>query len=274
MKNLLNMIILFSFPFAFTSTAFSHTWHIKPNATGDAPTIQAGIDSAMAGDTVLVDEGEYPIYEDIIMKNGVVLTSVSGPHFTRLISGEGATPSWGIYCKDLDDTRTEVSGFWIEGFKWFSLGSGIVTDNVKGQIRENILVDNANGILSFNSGVLIENNTTHGNTYYGIRGTSGGELYNNIFWDRASGMDSFWFAMCNDFMNLEDAGLHGLNFQGEPEFCGIYGSGNYYLQSDSPCAPGNDPLGGTCGLIGALPLNCGTVEAKKMSWGAIKELFD
>ena len=58
-----------------------------------------------------------------------------------------------------------------------------------------------------------------------------------------------------------------------PQFCGIKFSGNYYLQSDSPCAPGNHPDGYDCGLIGALPVNCGKVDVEKKSWGTIKSLY-
>jgi hypothetical protein len=59
----------------------------------------------------------------------------------------------------------------------------------------------------------------------------------------------------------------------DPQFCGIYDSDNYYLQSDSPCAPGNHPDSTSCGLIGAFGINCSTVGITEATWGIIKNLY-
>ena len=63
------------------------------------------------------------------------------------------------------------------------------------------------------------------------------------------------------------------NFFLDPEFCGVGGAGNYYLQSDSPCAPGNHPDGIDCGRIGAFDVNCSTVRTRPVTWGHIKALY-
>ncbi len=65
----------------------------------------------------------------------------------------------------------------------------------------------------------------------------------------------------------------GGNFAQDPEFCGIDGSGNYELQSDSPCAPGEHPTGAACDGIGAFPVGCATTSAEMKTWGAIKEMY-
>jgi hypothetical protein len=64
------------------------------------------------------------------------------------------------------------------------------------------------------------------------------------------------------------------NFSEDPEFCGIAGSGNFELQSDSPCAPGNHPKGADCDVIGARPVGCGTTPVESTTWGNIKSLFN
>ncbi len=58
------------------------------------------------------------------------------------------------------------------------------------------------------------------------------------------------------------------NFFAAPRFC-LRFPGDFTLDSTSPCAPGHTP----CGLIGALPVACGTVSLETRSWGRIKSLY-
>jgi predicted outer membrane repeat protein len=71
---------------------------------------------------------------------------------------------------------------------------------------------------------------------------------------------------------VDQLGVDG-NFTADPQFCGVEGSGNYYLQNDSPCAPGNHPDGWDCGLIGAFDVACGPVAIEESSWSQVKSLY-
>jgi hypothetical protein len=59
----------------------------------------------------------------------------------------------------------------------------------------------------------------------------------------------------------------------DPGFCGVPGSRNYYLRSDSPCLQENQGDEMFCGLIGAFPRRCGAVSTRDETWGGIKARF-
>jgi len=56
----------------------------------------------------------------------------------------------------------------------------------------------------------------------------------------------------------------------DPGFCGLPGSRNYYVRSDSPCLQENQGDEMFCGLIGAFPSRCGAVSTRETTWGGIK----
>ncbi|MCP4547807.1 MAG: hypothetical protein GY835_15200 [bacterium] len=58
------------------------------------------------------------------------------------------------------------------------------------------------------------------------------------------------------------------NIRDNPEFCGVIGSGNLYLQSDSPCAASECST-----LMGALPVNCQETAAQSTTWSSLKSLY-
>lgn len=60
------------------------------------------------------------------------------------------------------------------------------------------------------------------------------------------------------------------NFWLNPEFCGILGTGIYTLQSDSPCAPDNNP----CGIqVGCELVDCGESNTAMTTWSDLKVLY-
>jgi hypothetical protein len=103
----------------------NRTWYIDPYGTGDAPTIQAGIDTAVAGDTVLVAAGTY-IGEGNralrIQDKNIVLRSESGPDSTVIDAEyqDGTVLAvWGVTPATLVDGFTirhgaayECGGMW------------------------------------------------------------------------------------------------------------------------------------------------------------------
>lgn len=103
----------------------------------------------------------------------------------------------------------------------------------------------------------------------------GAYAYNPVL---AGARDTFDFACCNFFGNVEGdwtggvAGQLGINgnFSADPEYCGMIGTGNLYLQSDSPCLALNNDC---AQQIGAWPQGCGNSASRPSSWSEVKSMY-
>ncbi len=125
----------------------SRTWRVRPDGTGDAPTVQAGIDSSEDGDVVLVGPGTY--YENINLEGKAIhLLSKSGPVVTVLDgSREDSTV---VNCESGETNDTIIEGFTITGGRgWTPLGDtttkaggGISCYHSTPIIRNNVIRDN------------------------------------------------------------------------------------------------------------------------------------
>jgi len=107
---------------ALVVPARATTWQIQADGQGDAPTVQAGIDSAVAGDTVLVSPGTYNEDLDFVGKN-LVLRSQLGPEVT-ILDGTGQDSSVVVF-RSGESRSAVLEGFTItNGEGTFYAGEG------------------------------------------------------------------------------------------------------------------------------------------------------
>lgn len=259
--------------------AWSATWYIKSDGTGDAPTIQAGITASTNGDTVLVAAGTYTGVGNInidFLGKAVVLISESGPDLTTI---DCQSTGRGVLFQNGEGPASVLSGFTVANALAGGTGGAIFCNAASPEITNNILINNDAGT---GAGIFLKQSTAdvHHNTLYG--NTSGIFIQQNaptvhhniiVFSTPGEGVSciggtSAVLSFNDIFGNIGGDALcavdGGGNISADPEFCGVPGSGNFYLQGDSPCAPQQ---------MGALPVLCATTPVEKKSWGATKALY-
>ena len=318
---------------------------------GEQPTIQAGIDAAGPGDSVVVACGTYHEH-DITMASGVTLTSATGLPDCVTIDAQDQSrvmSCWGV------DANASIIGFTITGGDTHLTGGGIFlsagsptiencvldgnrasgggglycTDGssptvvnclfVRNTVHEfggGVFVYGTNNRPTFTGCTIIQNGSGFGGAglafipMFGpnegtldrctIRdntsaGGAGGILASEADLVLAGCIIAFnggteGFSSVNSTLTLACCDIHGNeggdwtdelapmegtdgNFDEDPLFCGVHGSGNAYLQEFSPCAPGQHPAEADCGLIGAWPVNCGGTAAEPATWSRVKSLY-
>jgi archaellum component FlaG (FlaF/FlaG flagellin family) len=157
-------------------------------------------------------------------------------------------------------------------------------------VRNNIFYDHGSWIIETRyCASVIEYNTIDyapGTNTRGIEVQGGSPVIRNNVISRISagiscGTGSTPTIECNDVYMAsypyhdqctDQTGING-NISVDPQFCGVWDTIDYRLQSDSPCAPGNHPDGYDCGQIGAKGVGCSTTPTKRKSWGAMKALY-
>ena len=249
----------------------ARTWRITVDGTGDAPSIEAAMDSAAAWDTVLVAPGQHVI-ERVFLADGVVLIGEEGPTQTRLVPYPN--PIGGVQsrlvCRFLSRT-TQISGFWFEGFG--DEGAISASSCYDVAVSECVFVHNEIGIAVYADygNIRIRYNTFFGNWTAIDNQRAGGHCVENIIWDRAYGLDGLG-VVCNDILDLDGISPFWRqgNFSLDPQFCGV---DDYRIMASSPCAPGNVPLSNPCGFIGALPVGCAPTPVQERTWGGVKALY-
>ncbi len=145
------LIIVCPLSISPASSSAARTWYVKSDGTGDVPTIQAGIDSAGVGDTVLVAPGRYTWsnqgtgddYGMILFYRavtGFMLRSEAGPEHTTLDAEQQGRV---IYIMAYNDIV--IDGFTVTGGKapvTYNSGGGLIGHLSAPLIRNCIFIAN------------------------------------------------------------------------------------------------------------------------------------
>jgi len=127
----------------FVNCASARVWYVLPDGTGQAPHIQAGIDSCAAGDTVVAmpgiftGDGNWDI--DFKGKPIVVMAArIFDPAITdeSIIDGQDWDTPRCFYFHSNEDSTSVLSGFVIQDFHW----AGIACDHSSPTILGNRVV--------------------------------------------------------------------------------------------------------------------------------------
>jgi hypothetical protein len=245
-------------------SSIARTWYVAADGSGDAPTIDAAVDSTLSGDVILVGPGTHSCY-GVTLKPTTSLVSEFGPTTTVVVAADGPLQP-GLISTNINCI---VSGFTLDGGQIVSLDcSGDNDEAFNNIIHGKVQIG---GTARFHHNLVdLPGVGSHAILVVTAKPV---QIYNNIvLGEVVSSIPGYCISNVQGECNLiqewpECFGISFGNFTADPLFCGV---GNYYLRADSPCAPENQPR---CGLIGPLPVGCGTVSVQSKSWGAVKALY-
>jgi hypothetical protein len=258
MKSIILVLVLV----IMASGSSARTWRVNTAGTGDAPTLHAAMDSAAAFDVVLVEAGEYFVASGLDVPKNVRLVGESGAGRTLIHTNAFLEP----VTVELSDGAT-MSGIHVRGNTLpvlFLHDAGADHCIIEASIDVR-LVQGEGGPWEFRYCLFVGGEI-------GLPATFLACIIMSDLGERAVG-STLWF---NDVLGSVhpgiDASSTNSNFSLDPEFCGIPGSGNYFLRSTSPCLPENNPFGIPV-LVGPLSAGCGAVVVEERTWGGIKALY-
>jgi hypothetical protein len=263
-------LLLVGVALAFCSSVYAATIHVP----ADQPTIQAGINAASAGDTVLVSAGIY--YDALVYpQHQVAVVSSDGPEVTFL--RKVGTPLSLVYAQ-YTDSGSVFEGFTIEGAYSASYpilvghsggvatkfeirncrfllaayggsGGNVITcyENASAVIERNLIVGGGVAIVTLGANTEVINNTIDSSGYGLAVYGANSKVLNNIVVNvqyyaiRSTFLHPTAVVDYNDFWNNGSDNLPGPNgISADPKFIDTP-SMNFLLKRVSPCRNAGDP---------------------------------
>ncbi len=299
-------ILFLSTLMPFAVGAGAATLEVDQAGNGGYLTIQSAVNAAASGDTILIREGVYA--ENVEANGPAMNLSFIGEGATKsIIDCGGVSSGLRVMTPDTVNSGLIADiGFrngWDSPSGW---PQGLVFNTFAGDwmVRDCAFVDlPSGGILNLNSKTtvvlcLFDNCGLLG----AVTNANAGEVIvqqctfaycdcavitamnatsttveNCIFFHCELGIENFAGAPLTNDCNLSwgttiddcvgcDPGPNDLNI--DPQYCGVEGSGNYYLQSDSPAAGDAQ-----CGNFGAFIVGCDATATEERSWSEIKSRY-
>lgn len=164
--------------FLFTAASTFAAELLVPQQYG---TIQAALDAAQSGDTVLVSPGTY--FENLVVSRSVILRSTGGASDTTI---DGQRAGVVVEVRGTGTENVTISGFTITNGRHrfpFQFGGGIHLDSVIAAAADNVIRDNTgcfgSGISASAAAVTIERNRVADNPQDPACGGDGGGIFLN-----------------------------------------------------------------------------------------------
>ncbi|MBD3335485.1 MAG: hypothetical protein GF355_08200 [Candidatus Eisenbacteria bacterium] len=285
--------------------AGAETWTVRPDGSGDFPTLQAAVNAAADGDEIILAEGVFAgdgnRDVDPLGKQLLIRSALLDPSLCMLnCEGTEAAPHRGFVFRSGEGLQTRIQSIGIAN-GYAEEGGAIYLDEDTGPlIRGCLLTGNAalrgGAVYSFwaspqiDETTIVSNRADRGGGIY-IRGGAAGHHTRCIIWGNCAPQGSDVF-LHSSAIYIECTVLHLANIDGEgfvfpegplfevnPLLCNPLScdespglGGDYHLQLNSPCLPESSPCGA---LVGALGAGCQPEPTANrwVTWGQLKSTF-
>jgi hypothetical protein len=162
--------------FALAPAATAATWHVRPDGSGDAPTIQAAVDSAAAGDVVELADGTYTgagNHGVNLSGKPIHVRSGSGAPQTCVIDCQGA--SRGFSFSTGEGPATVVEGVTVRGASYAAVEC-YASPTIAGCIisANSWASSSGSAVLLWSSGAVLQDCVIAGNAGSNTFGVPGG----------------------------------------------------------------------------------------------------